>query len=75
MFVSGLLQDEHSPLSLVDVCLECVCQNLDTLCIVGDDGSLRLHSCPFFPPELSDVLLSTMREAGEPSSRVCVGVV
>ncbi|KAK3546377.1 hypothetical protein QTP70_026172, partial [Hemibagrus guttatus] len=56
--------DEDRPPSLVNVCVLCVCQNLDTLCSVCDDGSLRLRSCPVFPPELSDLLLSTMTEEG-----------
>ncbi|XP_053537172.1 protein zyg-11 homolog isoform X2 [Ictalurus punctatus] len=56
--------DEHSPPSLLDACLACVCQSLDTLCSVCDDGSLRLHSCPVLPPELSDLLLSTMTDEG-----------
>ncbi|XP_053346896.1 protein zyg-11 homolog isoform X2 [Clarias gariepinus] len=56
--------DEHGPLSLADMCLVCVCQNLDPLCSVCDDGSLRLRSCPIFPPELSDLLLSTMSDQG-----------
>lgn len=61
-----VLQDEHSPPSLLDACLACVCQSLDTLCSVCDDGSLRLHSCPVLPPELSDLLLSTMTDEGKP---------
>ncbi|XP_047670924.1 protein zyg-11 homolog [Tachysurus fulvidraco] len=56
--------DEDSPPSLVNVCLLSVCQSLDTLCSVCDDGSLRLRSCPIFPPELSDLLLSTMTDEG-----------
>lgn len=56
--------DEYSPPSLLDACLACVCQSLDTLCGVCDDGSLRLHSCPVLPPELSDLLLSTVTDEG-----------
>ncbi|XP_046706711.1 protein zyg-11 homolog [Silurus meridionalis] len=56
--------DDHTPSSLLDMCLGCICQNLDTLCSVCDDGTLRLRSCLLFPPELSDLLLRTLTEEG-----------
>ncbi|XP_066537149.1 protein zyg-11 homolog [Hoplias malabaricus] len=56
--------DEDGPLSLCELCLKSVCENLSVLCTEGSDGSLEFRTCPVFPQELSDLLLYSMLQDG-----------
>uniref|UniRef100_UPI00358F754E protein zyg-11 homolog B-like n=1 Tax=Myxine glutinosa TaxID=7769 RepID=UPI00358F754E len=59
-----LLPEEGTAYSLVDVCLDYLCTNLELYCWMGLDGSLTLVDPPIFPQELAERLLRKLALAG-----------
>uniref|UniRef100_A0A8C4QNF0 Zyg-11 family member, cell cycle regulator n=1 Tax=Eptatretus burgeri TaxID=7764 RepID=A0A8C4QNF0_EPTBU len=56
--------EEGTAYSLVDICLDYLCTNLELYCWMGLDGSLTLVDPPIFPQELAERLLQKLALAG-----------
>uniref|UniRef100_A0A8C4QPY4 Zyg-11 family member, cell cycle regulator n=1 Tax=Eptatretus burgeri TaxID=7764 RepID=A0A8C4QPY4_EPTBU len=59
-----IVMEEGTAYSLVDICLDYLCTNLELYCWMGLDGSLTLVDPPIFPQELAERLLQKLALAG-----------
>lgn len=58
-------QEEASPYSLLDICLNFLTANLEKFCTERQDGTLCLQEPGMFPQEVADRLLQTMAFHGK----------
>ncbi|XP_058894028.1 protein zyg-11 homolog A [Kogia breviceps] len=65
----GVVQEEASPYSLVNICLNVLVANLEKLCSERSDGTLCLPEHWSFPQELADQFIGVMTWQGKLTDR------
>lgn len=72
LFVWGFVcQEEASPYSLVNICLNILVANLEKLCSKRSDGTLCLPEHWSFPQELADRFVGMMTWQGNKTALLC----